>query len=410
MKKKIELVSPAGNFEKLEYAIAYGADAVYLGGKKFSLRYKADNFTLSEIKRAVEYVHSKNKKIFITVNIIPHNNEINELELYLKKLLKLDIDGIIVSDPGVVEIVKSINKNIPISLSTQANSINYKSILFWKNQGIKRIILARELSFKELKYIRKKCKSIELEIFVHGAMCVSYSGRCLLSKYLTNRNSNSGDCSHPCRWNYYLLEENRLNQPLELQEFGEKSFILNSKDLCLLKRINELSKLGIDAFKIEGRMKSIYYTAVVTGVYRKVIDAIYENQNIEIEDWFNQLRYISHRDYTEGFYDTDSEKNMMRYESSSYIRLSNFIGNVIKKISDNSFLIFIRNKIKNNNKYDIINPDMKIFENVTLNLFDKYNNPISEGNPNNELIIKVDGINIDKYSLIREKINCTTAK
>lgn len=399
---KVELLSPAGSFEKLKYAIAYGADAVYIGGKDFSLRYKANNFDFDDIQKAVSYVHSRQKKIYVAVNIIPHDKDLILLNQYLEKLLSYDIDAVILSDPAVLYLVKKINPDIKIHLSTQANVINYYSVKFWQNAGIDKIILARELSFNELKNIREKCNDIELEIFIHGAMCVSYSGRCLLSKYLTFRDANKGDCAQPCRWRYYLLEEKRLNQPFEIiDNIENKTVIFNSKDLCLIRRLKEIIAIGIDSLKIEGRMKSIYYTSIVTGVYRKVIDAIYNNEKIDYDFFENELTFVSHRGYTEGFFNDVSEQNMMQYKFSSYIRKSNFIANVTKIISNNKYQIFVRNKLEIFKKYDIIDNKLNIYGNQLLKIYDLKYNEVSVGHPNDELILETD-LQLNEYSIIRE--------
>src|SRR5574344_1737553 len=259
MNKKIELLMPAGNLQKLKYTLSYGADAVYIGGKDFSLRARANNFTLEEMKIAAEYAHNLNKKIYVTVNAFIRNNEIEELKKYLQFLESINIDAIIVSDPGVIHLSNQITPNLELHLSTQANTTNALSVQFWEQQNIKRIVLARELSIDEIKQITTDNKNLEFEIFIHGAMCISYSGRCFLSAYMINRDANRGDCAHPCRWKYkvFLEEEKRPNQFMEYEEDEKGAYIFNSNDMCQIMRIKELIESGVSSFKIEGRMKSL---------------------------------------------------------------------------------------------------------------------------------------------------------
>ena len=303
--KKPELLAPAGNFEKLKYAIHYGADAVYCAGKQFGLRAKADNFDLDTLKEAVEYVHEKRKKIYITLNIIPQNKDFEGLSDYIKYLGELFIDGVIVADPGIFSLVRELTPDLKISMSTQANNTNWRSVKFWYELGAKRVVLARELGLEEIREIRRQVpESMEIETFVHGAMCISYSGRCLLSHYMTGRNSNQGDCAHPCRWKYYLVEETRPDEAFSIEEDESGSFIFNSKDLCLINEIPLLMEAGVDSFKIEGRMKSLYYVATVVSAYRRAIDEAFENPELKIINpgLYEELIKVSHRHYTTGFF------------------------------------------------------------------------------------------------------------
>ncbi|MEG0379628.1 MAG: peptidase U32 family protein [Eubacterium sp.] len=278
MRKKPELLAPAGNFEKLKYALHYGADAVYCAGKKFGLRAKADNFDLKELEEAVLYVHEHKKRIYVTLNMIPHNDDLEDLPEYVKALDKIGVDAVLVADPGVFAIVRETAPELKIAISTQANNTNWKSAEFWYHQGAKRMVLARELGLEEIAEIASKTpEDMEIETFVHGAMCISYSGRCLLSHYMTGRNSNQGDCAHPCRWKYHLIEETRPNEDFRIEEDESGSFIFNSKDLCLINKIPELIQAGVDSFKIEGRMKTLYYVASVVSVYRRVIDWCFDH-------------------------------------------------------------------------------------------------------------------------------------
>ena len=295
---KAELLAPAGNFEKLEIAIHYGADAVYLGGKNFSLRNFSENFTFDELYEAVSFAHRNNVKVYVTINAYPRNFEIDEFVLYIEVLKKIKPDALIIADVGVLSLLKETAVDIPIHISTQTNTTNYKSVIFWKSLGISRVNLARELSLKEIREIAEK-KIIEIEIFIHGAMCMSYSGRCLLSGFLTKREANRGFCSHPCRWRYYLVEEMRPNEYMPILEDNRGSYILNSKDLCMMEHIPEIIESGINSLKIEGRMKSIHYLASVLNVYRDAIDLYYSDKASynKKEYWEEELASVSNRGY-----------------------------------------------------------------------------------------------------------------
>jgi putative protease len=266
-----ELVLPAGNLEKLKTAILFGADAVYLGGKEFSLRAYADNFTLEEINDGLTFARRYNKKVYVTVNILAHNRDLQQLPAYLEKLEEIQVDGLIISDPGIIKLSQRYAPSLPLTLSTQASVSNYEAAAFYRDLGVKRIVLARELSLEEIQEIKERV-DIEIEMFIHGAMCVSYSGRCLLSHYMTGRSANYGACAHPCRYRYALVEEKRPGQYYPIEEDQRGSYILNSRDLCLLEYVPQLMDIGIDAFKVEGRMKSPLYVAGVASVYRQAIN------------------------------------------------------------------------------------------------------------------------------------------
>lgn len=329
--KKPELLAPAGNFEKLKYAFHYGADAVYLAGNRYGLRAKADNFTLDEIKEAKDYATVRGKKIYVTLNIIAHNEDFEGLADYIRNLSEIGIDGVIVADPGVFSLVRETAPAMKITVSTQANNTNYHTANFWHNQGARRIVLARELSFLEIvEIISKTPEAMEIETFVHGAMCISYSGRCLLSHYLTERDGNRGDCAQPCRWQYHLVENTRPGDIFTLDEDSRGSYIFNSKDLCLVHEIPDLIKAGVSSFKIEGRMKSLYYVATVVSVYRRVIDAVMENPDETVPDEaLTELTKVSHRNYTTGFYYGATTHESQNYGTSSYTRHYSFAGVVL---------------------------------------------------------------------------------
>ena len=271
---KPELLAPAGSRAKLKYAIMYGADAVNIGGEAFSLRVAAKNFTNEEIKEGIDFAHKYGKKVYITANIIPHNADLEAFPGFVREVYEMGADAIIVSDPGTFSIVKEVAPDLEIHISTQANNTNYKSAQFWCNLGAKRIVLARDLDFSEIAQIKQKLpQGCEIECFVHGAMCISYSGRCLLSNYMTHRDANKGACAHPCRWKYYLMEEKRPGEYMPVYENERGTFIYNSKDLCMVEHIPELIRAGIDSFKIEGRVKNELYVATVVKAYRRAIDA-----------------------------------------------------------------------------------------------------------------------------------------
>ncbi|MDD2402047.1 MAG: U32 family peptidase [Clostridia bacterium] len=376
--KKVELLAPAGNLEKLKIAIIYGADAVYLGGKDFSLRASAGNFTLEEITEGVKFAHDHKAKVYITVNIFVHNNDLVKLPDYLRELENIGVDGILFSDPGVWEISQEINSNLSLHLSTQANTTNWASAKFWESKGVERLVLARELSLEEIKEIRKKVES-ELEIFVHGAMCISYSGRCLLSNYMTGRDANRGECAQPCRWNYALQEEKRLGVYYPIYEDERGSYIFNSQDLCLIRHLPELIDAGINSLKIEGRMKSVHYVATVVYAYRKAIDAYYANPQGYVfdENWYEEILKVSHRDYTTGFLFGKPEKDDHNYETSSYLRNFDFVGLVLDYDNVTGIAtVEQRNNFKVGDELEIIGAETKRFTQILEIMKDEKGNEI----------------------------------
>ncbi|MEG6613257.1 U32 family peptidase [Pseudoclostridium thermosuccinogenes] len=330
---KIELLAPAGSLEKLKMAIEYGADAVYLGGEAYGLRAGAENFAPGEMEEGVEYAHSRGKKVYLTMNIIPHNEDIEGMAEYVKVVTKIGVDAILVSDPGVYSIVREASPDMEIHLSTQANNTNWKSAEFWYRHGVKRIVLARELSLKEIEEIRERApKDLEFEVFVHGAMCISYSGRCLLSSYMAGRDANRGECAHPCRWKYYLVEEKRPGEYMPVYENERGTFIFNSRDLCMIEHIPELINTGVSSLKIEGRMKSSFYVATVVKAYRDAIDAYYNDpEGYRFNPkWLEEISKVSHREFTTGFYFNKPTEKDQIYNTSSYIRGYDFVGIVME--------------------------------------------------------------------------------
>ncbi|NEZ75440.1 U32 family peptidase [Clostridium botulinum] len=392
--KKPELLAPAGNLEKLKTAINFGADAVYLGGSKLNLRAFADNFTDDELQEGIKYAHDRGRKVHVTINVFPRNEDFNGLEEYLKKLYEFNVDAIIVSDPGIIMTARETVPNLEIHLSTQANTVNFKTINFWYKQGVKRTVLARELTLEEIKTIREKIeKDCELEAFVHGSMCMSYSGRCLLSNYMTGRDSNRGACAQPCRYKYYLMEEKREGEYFPILEDDKGTYIMNSKDMCMIEHIPELVQSGIDSFKIEGRMKSSFYVATVVKAYREAIDAYFEDpENYTFkEKWMDYLKKASHRAYFTGFYFSDPDKQL--HESSSYIRTCDIVG-IVKEFSEETMEAIVeqRNKVLDGDELEVLRPEGPIFKINIANMRDKNDKKIDSA-PSAQMVFKV---NTDK--------------
>ena len=355
---RIELLAPAGNLEKLKTAIIYGADAVYVGGEAFSLRAKADNFTYEDMKEAVEFVHSRGKKIYVTVNIFAHNEDIERMPEYIKTLDELGIDAVIVSDMGIFSIVREVAPNLEIHVSTQANNTNYKTAELWYKLGAKRVVLARELSMKEIKGMREKMpEDMEIEAFVHGAMCMSYSGRCLLSNYMTGRDANRGACSHACRYKYHLVEEKRPGEYFEITEDERGTYIMNSHDLCMIEYIPELVESGIISFKIEGRMKSSYYVASVVKAYRMAIDAyLADKENYKFDPkWMEEVSRSSHREFSTGFYYGKPRKQIL--STATYVRSHDIMGLVLDYDKETKIAtIEQRNKVFKGEQVEVLSP------------------------------------------------------
>lgn len=327
--RRPELLAPAGNLEKLKMAVVYGADAVYLGGEEYGLRAAAGNFSDDELEEGIAFAHAHGRKVYLTMNIIPHNKDFDGMAEYIARVRDMGADAVIFSDPGVYDMLRRYAPGMELHLSTQANNTNWRSAAFWHRHGVKRIILARELSIDEIREIRRNVpEDLELEIFVHGAMCISYSGRCLLSNYMASRDSNRGQCAHPCRWNYRLVEEKRPGQYFPVYENERGTYIFNSKDLCLIEHIPEIAESGISSLKIEGRMKSSYYVATVVKAYREALDAYISDPEGYTFDkaWLEEISKASHREYTTGFFYSKPTGDGQVYGSSSYIREYDFVG------------------------------------------------------------------------------------
>lgn len=399
----IELLSPAGNLEKLKFAVYYGADAVYFSYKEFGLRSGAANFTIEEMEKALIFLHSKNKKGYATINIYARDKDFKDLEKLIYKLEKINVDGFIISDPGIIYFLSKLGIKKPIHLSTQANTTNINAVKFWEDHGIKRIILARELSLKEIENICKNT-SVEIEVFIHGAMCISYSGRCYLSNYMTKRDANRGQCSHPCRWKYYLMEETREGELFEVEEDRNGSYILNSKDLCLIDYIPKLKDAGVKSFKIEGRMKSIFYTSLVTAVYRQVLDSVDNNSDYynSIDRYKQILSMVSNRGYTNAFINGDND-DTVNVDSSKYIREGDFIGYL--EIVDNRVILHCRAKAKEDEELNIYMPDL-VERSFKLDNFYDYKSGKRSTilKPNEKYIVKLP-YKVQNFSLLLRKHN-----
>ncbi len=388
--KKAELLAPAGNMEKLKTALYFGADAVYLGGEKFNLRALSDNFSLAEMKEAVEYTHSLGKKVYVTLNLIAHNSDLEGLAEYVKYLELIGVDGVIVADLGVLQIVSE-NTNLNISVSTQASNTNWRSVKMWQKLGAIRVVLAREVSLEDIVAIRKNVPDIEIEIFVHGAMCMSISGRCLLSNYMTGRDANRGSCAQPCRWEYNLVEEKRPGEYFPVYEDERGSYIFNSKDLCTIEFIDKLLEAGIDSLKIEGRMKGIYYVANAVKVYREALDSYYSGNYQFNPEWIKELQSASNRSYTSGFYLNKPDSTAHNYETANYFQTHQMLAKVIEKIDENEYILEIRNQIKTGEEIEIIRPNSRPLPAVFPEMIhNKSGELLTIANPNTIVRIKFD--------------------
>src|SRR3989304_5473330 len=390
--KRPELVAPAGDIEKLKTAIEYGADAVYVGGEGFNLRMGATNLTIEGIKAATSWVHERDKKIYVALNIFARNYHARGIRSYLKKLAEIPVNAVIVSDPGIFLTVKEIAPHVPVHLSTQANTTNAKSVEFWHQQGIKRTVLARELTLGEIKEITNN-SLIETEVFVHGAMCMSYSGRCLLSSFMSNRHANLGDCSNSCRWQYVLKEEKRPDETYPIVEDESGTFILSSKDLCMIQHIPELVHAGVTAWKIEGRMKSPYYVAAVTRIYREALDCYFADPGRYVYDqkWLSELEKVSHREYGTGFFFGNQGYNSQTtHPGNFYIKEYDYLGMINNVLSDGVAEVLVKNRIMGNTPVEIIGKRLcEDFSQVLLDLRNEYNEPIEAAHAGQKVIVRV---------------------
>ena len=404
--KKPELLAPAGNMEKLKMALLYGADAVYLGGKAFGLRAFGGNFTNEELQEAVDFAHKLGKKIYVTVNIFPHNSDIAKLPAYLTFLNEIKVDAILVADLGVFTLAKEYAPDVELHISTQANNTNWAAVNAWAELGASRVVLAREMSLEEVKEIREKC-SVELEMFVHGAMCISYSGRCLMSNYLTGRDANRGSCAQPCRWNYALVEEKRPGQYVPVLEDERGTYIFNSKDMCLLPYLPDVIASGVDSLKIEGRMKSVHYAASVVKAYREAIDSYFAApEQFEVKkEWVEELDKVSHRAYTTGFYyGRPTEKDQI-YGTSSYTQTSDFVGLVLDYDEKTGFAtVEQRNNMKVGQEIEIFQPHLAGYRQILQEMYNDEGEAIQVA-PHPQQIVKIRMDRpVEPYGILRRDI------
>lgn len=403
--KKIELLSPAGDMNKLKTALYFGADAVYVGGKSFSLRALAGNFDENELKEATTYTHAQNKKIYVTVNVFGRNSDIDKLADYFRFLEEIKVDGAIISDTGLMYLAKSVAPTLPLNLSTQANTLNYKTVEFWRDFGVKRVILARELSQKEIKEIHEKVPDIEIETFIHGAMCIAYSGRCLLSDYTSGRSSNKGACVQACRWNYQIREKNSDGEFFDVEEDERGTYILNSKDLNLMDYIYELDDAGVCSFKIEGRMKSEYYLATVINAYRRALDAYYIQGKDYKNDTLFQTELIktAHRDFTTAYFLGPNDRTV-NYDDSQSKGTHKFIATV-EESGDGYIVVEMRNRFKVGDELEVLSPSDNF--NKTITITDMWNDKgelVEDAKlVQQKLKLKTD-IKLNKGDILRSKI------
>ncbi len=402
--RDVELLMPAGNLEKLEYAIRYGANAVYLGVVDFSLRAmrKGEIITLENLKTAVDLAHNLGAKAYLTLNIFAFNNDIKLLEESIDRLKDSNPDAVIVSDFGVINLVKKYMPDTPLHISTQTNTLNYESVKFWRDFGASRVILARELAIKDIAEIRRRVPDIELESFIHGSQCVSFSGRCLLSDYFTNgeRKANHGNCSQPCRWSYKLVESTRPDQYYEINQDERGSHILSPKDLCLVEHLKELIDAGVDSLKVEGRTKSLYYVSAVAKTYRNALDELKQNSNCDMHKYFIELQKVGNRGYTTGFALGENTPDSYSYNISKGLAGADFLFEFHGK-QDDSYLVKIKNKIHLNDEVEIITPTEQ-FTTKILEIKNKDGEEQPLGNTNDDVYVKFEKAPEDyKYALAR---------
>ncbi len=388
---KPELLMPAGNVEKLKYAVKYGADAVYLGVVDFSLRAmrKGELITMDNLKLAIDTAHEMGAKAYLTLNIFGFNSDIKSLETCMERIVDSNPDALIISDPGIMRLTKKYMPNTPLHVSTQANILNYEAVKFWQDFGATRCILARELPIKDVAEIKKQVPDMELECFIHGAQCVSFSGRCLLSDYMTNgeRKANSGNCSQPCRWSYKLLEETRPGEYQEIIQDDKGTHILSTKDLCLVKHLKEMTEAGIDSFKVEGRTKSLYYVSAVAKAYREAIDTVLKNPDADMQPYFEELLKVGNRGYTTGFYLGEGyPSDGYSYDISKGLAGADFLCEVWAKEGD-YYRIKTKNKFFKNEDIELITPTEKFVTQVT-EIKDLKGEEQELANTNHELLVK----------------------
>lgn len=405
--KKPELLVPASSLEVLKVAVIFGADAVYIGGEAFGLRAKAKNFSLEEMREGIDFAHARGVKVYVTANILAHNQDLDGVREYFQQLKEIKPDALIISDPGVFEIAGQVCPEIERHISTQANNTNYGTYLFWHRQGASRVVSARELSLTEIREIRDHIPpELEIETFVHGAMCISYSGRCLLSNFLTGRDANQGACTHPCRWKYNIMEETRPGEYFPVYENERGTFIFNSKDLCMIEHIPDLIQAGIDSFKIEGRMKTALYVATVARTYRKAIDDYFRGPEVYQEhmDWYrDQISNCTYRLFTTGFFYGKPGSDAQIYDSNTYVKEYTYLGIIGEPNEKGFYQISQRNKFSVGETIEVMKPSGENLEVQVRGIYDQEGNAM-ESAPHPKQILYLDlGVPLEPFDILRRR-------
>lgn len=404
MYSRPELLIPANNLEVLKIAVMYGADAVYIGGEAFGLRAKAKNFTNDDMKAGIAFAHEHGAKVFVTANILAHNSDLGGVRRYMEELKEIKPDAIIIADPAIFTIAKEICPEIELHISTQANNTNYGTFNFWYGLGAKRVVTARELSLREIKEIRENIpEDLEIETFIHGAMCISYSGRCLLSSFMAHRDANRGACTHPCRWKYAVVEESRPGEYMPVYENERGTYIFNSKDLCMIEHIPEMMEAGIDSFKVEGRMKTALYVATVARTYRMAIDDYKKSKEYyqsRIPFYKAEIAKCTYRQYTTGFFFGRPDENTQIYDSNTYVKEYTYLG-IIGEKNDKGYRIEQRNKFSVGETIEVMKPDGRNIEVVVKEIYDEDGNA-KESAPHPKQVLYVDlGIELEEFDILR---------
>ncbi len=405
--RKLELLIPASNLEVLKVAVMYGADAVYIGGEAFGLRAKAKNFSLEDMKEGIEFAHARDCKVYVTANILAHNYDLDGARQYFEELKEVGPDALIISDPGMFTIAKEVWPEVDIHISTQANNTNYMTYQFWWKQGATRVVSARELSLKEIKEIREHIPyEMEIESFMHGAMCISYSGRCLLSSFMAGRDANRGECTHPCRWKYSVVEEQRPGEYMPVYENERGTYIFNSKDLCMIEHIPEMLDAGIDSFKIEGRMKTALYVATVARTYGLAIDEFLQDPELyksRIPFYKSEISKCTYRQYTTGFFFGKPNENTQIYDTNTYVKEYTYLGIVGAKNEQGMYSIEQRNKFSVGEQIEVMKPDGSNLT-VTVKRITDENGTDMESAPHPKQKLFIDlGVELDEFDILRRK-------
>lgn len=405
--KKPELMIPASSLEVLKTAVLFGADAVYIGGEVFSLRAKSKNFSKQDMIEGIAYAHAHGVKVYVTANILAHNRDLDEFEKYIGELKEIGPDALIISDPGVFAMAKRVWPDVEIHISTQANNTNYATFNFWHALGAKRVVTARELSLEEIRQIRDNIpEDLEIETFIHGAMCISYSGRCLLSSFLAGRDANQGACTHPCRWKYALMEETRPGEYFPVFENERGTYIFNSKDLCMIEHIPDMIAAGIDSFKIEGRMKTALYVAVVTRTYRQAIDDYFESPEkyeSRMDYYKDEISKCTYRLFTTGFFYGKPDQNTQIYDSNTYVKEYTYLGLVGPKNEAGMYALEQKNKFSVGDVIEVMKPDGRNVEVTVVAMADEDGQPMEScPHPRQRFFIDL-GIELDEGDLLRKR-------